>query len=79
MTSEVQQADIDRMARELYQHGGYCGGCRHSLTLAEQLQGRCPHCQAFILAGPDITPERGRAMLGTLKARRRELGLPERA
>ena len=71
------QEDVDRMARELYQHGGYCGGCRHSLTLAEQLQGRCPHCGAVILAGPDITPERGRARLDSLKRRRVELGLSE--
>ena len=71
-------SDRDRMARELYQHGGYCGGCRRSITLADALQFCCPHCRAIYLPGA-ITPERGRAMLAELRARRREWGLSERA
>ena len=79
MTSpNTQQADVDRLARELYdlRRWHVCGGL---LTLADELQGRCPNCSAVLLAGPDITPEQARAMLATLKARRRELGLSERA
>ncbi len=76
MTSEVQQANVDRMAQELYQTHGHCRQCKQTVPLADALQCHCPHCGAIYLPGA-ITPERGRAMLATLKARRRELGLSE--
>ncbi len=68
------QEDVDRAARELYDPARLCQFCGKAVSLAEQLEGHCPHCRAVILAGP-ITPERARAMLDTLKRRRVELGL----
>jgi hypothetical protein len=73
LRAEVRQANIDYLARGLYGRYRLCSTCFGAVTLAEQLQGCCPHCQSLILAGPDITPERGREMLATLKARRVEL------
>jgi hypothetical protein len=75
---QPNQADVDRAARELYQPFGNCGACKRPVTLAEALQFKCPHCGAVYLPGP-ITPERGAVMLDTLRRRRRELGLSERA
>ena len=60
------------MARELYQHHGYCGACRKSIALADALLFRCLHCGALYLVGM-MTPEEGREILATLKARRVEL------
>ncbi len=67
-----EQANKDRMARELYQRHGSCGACRKSIALADALLFRCPHCGALYLAGM-MTPDEGREMLATLKARRVEL------
>ena len=77
LRAEARQANIDYLARGLYDRYRLCSTCSGAVTLAKQLQGRCPHCGAIILAGPDITPERGREMLATLEARRVELGLSE--
>jgi hypothetical protein len=71
-----QQANRDRLARELYDRDRRCPLCGEWVCLANQLQGQCPHCQAFIMAGP-ILPERAQEMLDELKTRRRELGLIE--
>lgn len=71
--AEVRQANIDYLARELYGRYRLCSTCFGAVTLAEQLQGRCPYCGGVILAGPDVTPERGREMLATLEKRRAEL------
>ena len=73
--STPQQEDIDRLARELYDRYHPCPNCHKVISLADQLSGRCPHCAARILAGPDITPDRARQMSATLKARRVALGL----
>ncbi len=70
----TQQENRDRMARELYQHHGYCGACRKSIAVADALLFHCPHCGALYLAGM-ITPDEGREMLATLKARRMELNI----
>ncbi len=74
MTPELKQADIDRLARELYSRQHLCSACFGRVTWAERFGGHCPHCSAVIMAGP-IRPERARAMLAELKARRAELGL----
>ena len=74
--SQPKQANIDRLARELFVRCRLCSACHGAVTLAEQLQGCCPHCGAIILAGP-IDPDRAREMLATLKARRVVLGLSE--
>ena len=71
-----QQADVDRLARDLHAPHRLCPVCRAAVTLADQLRMNCPHCRAMILPGPDITPERGSSMLATLEARRVALGLP---
>ena len=44
------------------------------MMLAEQLDGRCPHCAAQIFAG-SFTPDRARERLVELKARQRVLRL----
>ncbi len=71
------QENIDRSARELFDRDHLCGACHGLISLADQLGGRCPHCKALLLAGPDMTPDRAGAMLAELKARRRELGLSD--
>jgi predicted nucleic acid-binding Zn ribbon protein len=76
MTDSItQQADVDRLARELHAPHRLCPVCRAAVTLADQLRMTCPHCRATILPGPDITPERGRSMLATLEARRAAMRL----
>jgi hypothetical protein len=77
MTTEAQrQANIDHAARTLYDRDHLCVRCFEPMTLADQLgNAPCPVCGAPNLAGPDITPEIGRAMLRQLEARRKELGL----
>ena len=74
-TPQPQQENVDCLARELFDRYHPCPICHTAVSLAEQLAGRCPHCEARILAGPDITPTRARQMLATLKARRVALGL----
>lgn len=71
------QAEIDRLARELYVRGQRCPHqpCFAEISWADLLKGRCPRCNQILLAGPDITPEKGREMLVVLQARRKELGL----
>jgi len=71
----INTEERDRLARELYDKYHPCGACHGLVSLAHQLAGKCPHCQAIIIAGPDITPDRGRAMLLELQRRRGELGL----
>lgn len=71
---QPKQEDVDRAARELYDPARLCQFCHKAVNLAQQLEGRCPHCDAIIMAGP-IDPERARVMLATLKARRASLGL----
>ncbi len=68
------EADVDRLARELYLPDRQCPFCRGAVTLADQLRMNCPHCRAVILPGP-ITPERAREMLAELTARRAALAL----
>jgi hypothetical protein len=70
----TRQANTDRWARELYTRFHLCGVCQGAVTLAEQLDGRCPHCAAQIFAG-SFTPDRARERLAELKVRRRVLGL----
>lgn len=77
MTTQPKQADVDRLARELYAAYRLCSMCFGAVTLADTLTMHCPHCRVVILPGPDITPERGREMLAALRARRAELGLNE--
>ncbi len=71
-----QQSDMDYLARRLYEHDRNCANCGKSISLADQLRGKCPKCGAIMLAGP-IDPDRAREMLQELKARRVQLGLPE--
>jgi hypothetical protein len=74
----TRQTNTDRSARELYTRFHLCGACQGAVTLAEQLEGRCPHCGAQIFAGP-FTPDRARERLAELKTRRRVLGLKNTA
>jgi len=41
----TRQANTDRWARELYTRFHLCGACQGAVTLAEQLDGRCPIVQ----------------------------------
>ena len=68
------QSDQDYLAQRLYEHDRTCAKCGKSISLADQLRGKCPKCGAFMLAGP-ITPDRARAMLSELQARRVTLGI----
>jgi hypothetical protein len=72
--SELQSANLDRLARELYLPGRLCPICFSAVTLADQLRMKCSHCRAVILPGP-ISPERAGEMLAELTARRAALGL----
>ena len=75
---EQRQANIDHAARTLYDRDHLCIKCFEPMTLAVQLAGTpCPKCGLINLAGPEIDPALGQAMLRKLKARRRELGLTE--
>lgn len=67
---------IDALARSLFQPVGHCSSCGQPVTLADALQFICPCCGGQFMPGPDITPERGREMLGVLLERRAALGLP---
>jgi len=74
LQAEARQANIDSLAGQLYDRYRLCSMCFGLVTLAEQLQGRCPRCHSLLLAGP-ITLDRAREILSTLKRRRVELGL----
>ncbi|MBI3242329.1 MAG: hypothetical protein HYZ49_08560 [Chloroflexi bacterium] len=72
MMTPTQQANLDRMARELYDRRRLCPSCKGAVSLANELQGACPHCGGLLLAGPLFDPAQ---MLATLQWRRVELGL----
>ena len=73
------QAEIDRLARELFVRSHRCPHqpCFVEISWADLLKGRCPRCDQILLAGPDITPQKEREMLATLQTHWRELGLSE--
>jgi hypothetical protein len=70
-------AEIDQLARELYEPMHLCPHppCLAEFSWADRLRGRCPRCGLPLRAGPDFSPEQGRAMLTTLQTRRQALGL----
>jgi hypothetical protein len=71
-------ATLDRQARELYDLcAPHWPGCKGLLSHADQLQGRCPHCDVPITQSlaPDVCGREPRTLLIQLRWRRSQLGL----